>query len=99
MAFNHNKSASYTAQFMLNGEAWPEGSEVYHFTSKKAAGEALLYRIESAKMQGTAGWATEDHPAGGFARVWIGHHKDVTDLYHDWEVVIGPRGGVKFNPC
>jgi hypothetical protein len=27
------------------------------------------------------------------ALVWFGHYDDVTDLYPDYEIVVGPRGG------
>lgn len=33
------------------------------------------------------------------ALVWKGHLKDVTDMYPDLELTIGPRGGVQVSPC
>ena len=47
-------------------------------------------------------WAGEvsalaDEPA--WLRVWMGHETDVTDLYPDFEVFQGPRGGMVRVPC
>lgn len=31
--------------------------------------------------------------------VWKGYHRDVTDLYPDWLLKFGPRGGIRREPC
>lgn len=44
-------------------------------------------------------WAEEvdryDSPQDAYAYVWCGHHDDVTDLYPDWKLTVGPRGGIR----
>lgn len=31
--------------------------------------------------------------------VWKGHHDDVTDLYPDFQLTLGPRDGIRWEPC
>jgi hypothetical protein len=49
-------------------------------------------------------WADEHdrigaEPTDAHMLVWRGAHDDVTDLYPDWELTIGPRGGIRRQPC
>lgn len=49
-------------------------------------------------------WADEHSRFGAdrsdaHALVWVGHHVDITDLYPDWELTIGPRGGIRRSRC
>ncbi len=33
------------------------------------------------------------------ALVWKGFYDDTTDVYPDFELTFGPRGGIVWNPC
>ena len=73
--------------------AFPSGEQsLHHVSSKKDAASVL------------ADWADE-HPRIGADQldahclVWVGHHEDVTDLYPDWELTLGPRLGIRWQPC
>ena len=58
------------------------------------SGAADLLR-EWAKLHDALG----SEPTDAHALVWIGAHDDVTDLYPDWELTVGPRGGIHRQPC
>jgi len=38
-------------------------------------------------------------PTDAHALVWKGRIDDVTDCYPDWELTVGPRGGIRRAPC
>lgn len=84
--------ARYTFQTIIAGYALPGGHEVHHATSKGRIADYLLADHLEAERYG-AGYEPSE------ALIWIGHHNDITDIYPDLRAVIGPRGGVRFEPC
>ena len=86
--------AKYTVQLHSTSGSFasPWGKDVKHFDT--------LAEIRD----GLEEWANE-HPKVGADRadahclVWHGKHRDVTDLYPDFELTYGPRGGIRRQPC
>lgn len=86
--------ATYTVQLhSLSGSfASPWGDDVKHATSRAHVRELV------------EDWADE-HPRIGADRVdahalvWKGRLDDVTDAYPDWELTVGPRGGMHWQCC
>jgi len=69
-------------------------------------GDQSLHHVDSKTL--AAGvlqdWADEHPRVGADERdahclVWVGHHNDVTDLYPEWELTLGPRLGVHWTRC
>ena len=85
----------YTLQTHTTSGSWaaPDGKSSLHWvrSKKDAAGVLLDWAEEQARYDGTEQDAT--------ALVWIGRHIDVTDLYPDFELTLGPRLGVHWNLC
>ena len=86
--------ASYTVQLnSLSGSfASPWGNDVRHACGLSDVRETLQ------------DWADEHDTVGAertdaHALVWHGTHDDVTDLYPDFELTIGPRGGIRREAC
>jgi hypothetical protein len=71
----------------------PYGNQsLHHVYSKQAAADVLH------------DWANQHSRLGSEERdahclIWSGHHDDVTDLYPDWEITLGPRLGVHWQSC
>ena len=85
----------YTVQtHSLSGSfAHPYGDQSLHHVSSRAAVADILQD-----------WADQHPRVGADERdahclVWVGHHADVTDLYPDWELTLGPKMGVHWAQC
>ena len=84
----------YTIQTHTESGNWaaPDGTQsLWLVTNKRDAAEHFQQ------------WAAEVgryvDPACSSALVWVGNHCDVTDLYPDWRLSLGPRGGVRWEAC
>jgi hypothetical protein len=85
---------AYTIQTHADSGNWacPDGTQsLWLVMSKRAAAEHFL---EWANTVGRY-----DDPACASALVWAGNHNDTTDLYPDWRLSLGPRGGVRWEVC
>ena len=85
---------NYTIQTHAESGSWatPDGTQsLWLVTSKRDAAEHFQQ------------WAAEvgryGDPACASALVWVGNHRDVTNLYPDWRLSLGPRGGVRWEVC
>lgn len=84
---------NYTYQEISESGNWslPGGTDVHHATSKRQLRNALER------------WAdTNDRyndRRDAWLRVWAGHLGDVTDVYPEFDVKEGPRGGMVIDPC
>ena len=81
-----------TAQFFASGYADPQGDDVEHFKSFKDAKDALWRRSDFDPYYPCVG---DD----ATMRLWVGTLDDVTDVYPDFELTIGPRGGIRKAPA
>ena len=88
----------YTFQIYVNGYALPQGSEVGHASNKEEIYDEMRSARDEALRYGAA-YESEDNKGGATARVWTGHLSDITDVYPDFDVVFGPRGGLHCVPC
>ena len=88
----------YTYQPFINGYGFPEGRNVLYADSITELKGYLDMEKRQAERLGAA-YESEDMPGGAQLRVWIGHLEDVTDVYPDFELVFGPRGGIHRTPC
>jgi hypothetical protein len=70
----------------------PEGSDVEHARSKRDLRRAL------ERWQDDHGRVGSDEQLASLV-VWKGELDDVTDVYPDFEVKPGPRGGARFEGC
>ena len=86
--------AHYTIQLhSLSGSfASPWGNDVRHASSLSKVHGLLEDWADAHCTVGAE--ATDAH-----ALVWYGEHEDVTDLYPDFELTIGPRGGIHRQLC
>lgn len=82
----------YTAQLFISGYSLPEPTDVHIFNSIAAAREFLRDEHEHAQRFGAANGPST-------LRCWHGRHADVTDIYPDFDLVIGPRGGIRKELC
>ena len=82
----------YTYQTLTESGSFsaPWGDDVGHASSTAELRSALECWTGEVS-------AVADEPA--WLRVWIGHEDDVTDLYPDFELFQGPRGGAVKVPC
>ena len=85
----------YTVQTLADSGNWaaPWGTDSLHHCDSKAAAEAVLNE-----------WADTvqrlDERRDARALVWCGEWlNDVTDLYPDFELKIGPRHGIQWHGC
>ena len=85
----------YTVQTMADNGSWaaPWGTDSLHHCASKAEAEAVMNE-----------WADTverlDERRDARALVWRGEYlNDVTDLYPDHELKIGPRRGVQWHEC
>ena len=85
----------YTVQTMADNGSWaaPWGTDSLHHCASKAEAEAVMNE-----------WADTverlDERRDARALVWRGEYlNDVTDLYPDHELRIGPRRGVQWHEC
>ena len=84
----------YTAQRLAANGNWsaPAGDQsLCHCDNRADVNESLEYW---ASMVGRY-----DNPRDAYFIVWAGkHYSDVTDLYPDFKVYFGPRGGICWEP-
>lgn len=83
----------YTLQLHADSGNWacPEPTDVrYAYSKREAAG--LL-----EDWADTVGRLDDERCAS--ALVWRGHLEDVTDAYPDWQLVLGPRMGIRWEAC
>jgi hypothetical protein len=86
---------NYTIQTHSNSGSFasPDGAQSLHYARNRQDAESVLID-----------WAN-DHPRMGADEhdatclVWRGCYDDVSDLYPDWELTLGPRLGVHWCPC
>ena len=83
----------YTIQLHADSGNWacPEGTDVRHADSKRGAADWLSDWADTVGRY--------DDPQCTSALVWIGDYEDVTDLYPDFQLTVGPRGGIRWNPA
>ena len=82
--------SKYTAQFHYGcNYAAPQGDDVEHFDSLAAIGREVERRADDT-------FYPDAEPE---ALVWNGHESDVTDMYPDRHITLGPRGGLHCERC
>lgn len=83
----------YTVQLFSDCGNWanPSGSDVRHASNKKEAADLFVDWTETVGR-----YAME---SDAYAIVWCGNLSEVTDCYPDWQLRLGPRGGVRWEPC
>jgi len=77
-----------TIQYWAESGNWacPTGEDVEHFdTLDGAVNSGFFHHVQDV------GRYDDARCAGAF--IWRGHSDDVTDLYPDYEIRVGPRGG------
>ena len=72
--------------------ASPQGDDVTVCKNKKEVAGLLDYWKQQHDLVGSDSSQASIH-------VFIGKHEDVTDMYPDFIVSSGPRGGCRFTPC
>jgi hypothetical protein len=83
----------YTYQRLADSGNWahPEPTDVRHASSLDWLRDSL------------EGWADTvgryDDPQAASLMVWCGDLEDVTDQYPDFMLTVGPRGGIRREPC
>lgn len=82
----------YTVQFIIAGYGLPDGKNVEHYNSLQGIKDGLLFEHERAEQYGAAYEPSE-------AVIFKGRYKDVTDMYPDKVMTVGPRGGVRVGGC
>lgn len=88
----------YTYQTYVNGYSSPEGTDVEHAASLTELRGILESERNRAERYGAA-YESEDMPGGVQLLVWIGALGNVADVYPDFKLVFGPRGGIHRVPC
>lgn len=83
----------YTIQLWAESGNWaaPSGTDLKHASSKREAADLLRDWADTVGRY--------DDPQCASALVWIGDYDDTTDLYPDWQLTMGPRGGVAWQPA
>lgn len=82
----------YTVQFIISGYSLPDGKCVEHYNSLASIRWALLDAHKEAESIGAAYEPSE-------AVIFKGKYRDVTDMYPDKIMIVGPRGGVRVEGC
>ena len=82
----------YTAQYFGANLALPEGTEVEYFDSLQSAKNAFWRRTDFDPQ-----YPCQDNSAEML--LWKGMLLDVEDLYPDYRLYIGPKGGVNKEDC
>lgn len=86
--------SKYTMQTFADSGNWanPDGRQSLAWADSLAA-------VKDAFLD----WAEEvghyDDPRDAYAYVWKGHLKDATDLYPEWQLILGHRLGIRREPC
>lgn len=80
---------TYTIQIHVTGYAPALGSDVEHVTTRRLCADVFRFALKEADRTGAT-------IAGSSASVYVGHHPDVTDLYPDGVIELGPNGGVRW---
>lgn len=80
---------TYTVQIHIAGYAPALGTDVEHVTTRRLCADVFRFALKEADRAGAT-------IAGSSAFVYVGHHADVTDVYPDGVLDIGPRGGVRW---
>lgn len=83
---------AYTIQVFVAGYGHPDGRDVVYVNNLRDAKFHLSAYHEEAEQVG-AGYEPST------AYLWKGEHKDVTDMYPDFVLTMGPRGGIHHAPC
>jgi hypothetical protein len=83
----------YTVQLHADSGNWacPDATDVHHVHSRDAVNGIL------EDWSDTVGRMDDERCAS--ALVWKGHLDDVTDAYPDFQLVLGPRMGIRWEPC
>jgi hypothetical protein len=83
----------YTIQLHADSGNWayPQSDDVRHANSKQEAANFLTDWADTVGRYYDERCAT--------ALVWRGHLDDVTDVYPDYELMLGPRLGVRWSLC
>lgn len=81
-----------TAQYFGPNLVAPEGNDVEHFSSLQDAKDALWRRADFDPY-----YPCQDESAEMV--IWRGTLTDVTDLYPDYRLYVGPKGGIKKETC
>lgn len=84
---------NYTYQEISESGNWsmPDGKDVHHAKSKRELRDAL-------ERWGDQNERYNDRKDASL-RVWKGTLDDITDIYPDFDLKFGPRGGVIVDPC
>lgn len=87
------KLGGFTVQYWARNGNWanPEGHNVKHVATKQEAKTLLQNWSETVGRY--------DDPRQASALVWYGSLDDVTDTCPDYELTIGPRLGVRWQPA
>jgi len=85
---------AYTIQLHSTSGSFasPWGHDVEHATNLAGVRESLEDWADQHLQVGSD--RTDAH-----ALVWKGHLEDVTDAEPDFELTVGPRGGIRRQPC
>jgi hypothetical protein len=86
MSTHRNNPIKYTMQTFISGYSLPDGDDVTHHRTKQACNTQLRYEHDEAYNYGAAYGPSE-------AFVWLGKLDDVTDVYPDFIITMGPNGG------
>ena len=92
------KAHRYTYQIYVNGYSAPEGPDVSHSDTISEIKNCLKTERDRAERYGAA-YESEDAIGGASALVWYGELENVTDVYPEFELVFGPRGGIRKTLC
>ena len=82
----------YTAQTIADNGNWaaPDGTQSLYHRDNRDGIERVLETWGDCV-------AHYDNRRDAYLMVWAGeHHSDVTDLYPDFKVSYGPRGGIRW---
>ena len=83
----------YTVQLHADSGNWayPSGTDVRHADSKRAAADLLSNWADTVGRY--------DDPQAASALVWVGNLENVGDCYPDFQLTVGPRGGIRWEPA
>ena len=84
---------AYTIQLFSESGNWanPQGDDVKFAANLREVYDLFYDWIDTNERYNYAQDAT--------ALVWSERLEDVTDQYPDWQLTVGPRGGIRRNPC
>ena len=81
----------YTAQTIADNGNWaaPDGTQSLYLRDNREGVNRVLETWGDCVNH-------YDDRKDAYLMVWAGHHSDVTDLYPDFKVSYGPRGGIRW---